>query len=88
MIGQQFRSRGFPNPQHLQGIEIADHLAGLGPAADARLDVTQGLGVSSDLDARTAAFVDQRDELITHQLVELVGVQVDEHLVRSTGGAR
>ncbi|MNS85778.1 hypothetical protein D3C72_1196530 [compost metagenome] len=88
LIGQQFRGRGFPYTEHLQGVEVADDLAGFGPAADARLDVTQGLGVGSNLDTRTAALVDQRDEFIPHQFVELVGMQVDRHLIRRAGGAR
>ncbi|MCY1460388.1 hypothetical protein D9M71_779440 [compost metagenome] len=46
------------------------------------------MGVGSNLDTRTTALVDQRDEFIPHQLVELVGVQVDRHLVRCAGGTR
>lgn len=50
LIGQQFGGGGFPHAKHLQGVEVADDLAGLGPVSDTRLNVAQGLGVGGDLD--------------------------------------
>jgi hypothetical protein len=80
-LGEQFSSGGFAHPEHLQGVEVADDLASLGAVADSRFDIAEGLGVGRHLDAGTAALVDQRNELIAHQLVELIGVQVDRQFV-------
>src|SRR3546814_15765122 len=48
--------------------------------ADARLDVAQGLRVGRHLHAGTAALVDHRNELVAHEFVEFVGVDVDRNL--------
>jgi len=51
--------------------------ARLGAAADARLHVRLGLGVRGDLKNSPACLVQQRHELVSDQLVELIGVQGD-----------
>ncbi|MCY1556580.1 hypothetical protein D9M68_933400 [compost metagenome] len=80
MLGQQLGGGGLPHTQHEQVVEVADHLAGLGAIAEARLDIAQRLGVGGDLHTRAAALVDEWDEFITHELVELVGVDIDGQL--------
>ncbi|MNI79907.1 hypothetical protein D3C73_1363990 [compost metagenome] len=57
-MGEQFRSGGFAHPQHLQGVEVANNLASFGAVANARFDITEGLGVGRHLDAGATALVD------------------------------
>ena len=77
---QQFGGRRLAHAQHEQVVEVADDLAGLGPVADARLDVGERLRVGGDLHTGAAALVDHRDEFIAHEFVEFVGMDVDRHL--------
>jgi len=77
---QQFGGGGLAHPQHEQVVEVADDLAGLGAIADARLDVRERLRIGRDLHACTATLVDERDELIAHQFVELVRMNIDGDL--------
>ncbi len=54
-------------------------MAGLRAISDAGLDVRERLRVRRDLQAGTAALVDERDEFIAHQFIEFVRVHVDRH---------
>ena len=40
-------------------------------------DVREGLGIDGQLEAGTAGFVGQRNELPAHQLIELIRVDAD-----------
>ena len=63
------------HPKHQQRVEVTGHLPRFGPAANPRLHIRPGLGISRDLETSTASLVQQWHKLITNQFIEFIGVQ-------------
>ena len=76
-VGEQFGGLLRPDAEHVNRVEVALDLLGLGAAADPRLDVGPGLGIGGDLEAGAAGLVQHGDELVADQLVEFVGMDAD-----------